>query len=32
MTPKKREKAAQLIAEDHLSDEKIAAEVGTARR
>jgi Helix-turn-helix of insertion element transposase len=28
---KKREKAAQLIAEDHLSDEKIAAEVGIGR-
>src|SRR6266446_4822917 len=29
---KKREKAAQLIAQDHLSDEKIAAEVGISRR
>ncbi len=29
---KKREKAAQLIAQDHLSDEKIAIEVGISRR
>jgi hypothetical protein len=29
---KKREKAAQLIAEDQLSDEAIAAEVGIGRR
>lgn len=29
---KKREKAAQLVAEDVLSDEKIAAEVGIGRR
>jgi Helix-turn-helix of insertion element transposase len=28
---KKREKAAQLVAEDYLSDEKIAAEVGIGR-
>jgi hypothetical protein len=28
---KKREKAAQLVAEDVLSDEKIAAEVGIGR-
>lgn len=29
---KKWEKAAQLIAQDHLSDEKIAVEVGISRR
>jgi len=30
--PKKREKAAQLTAEDYLSDEKIAAKCGISRR